>query len=660
MTNHDMLAAAMQSYFDKTLTTFDKTLTTNEIKEIVQKAYPQFSDGSVLPNDHASGNKSACWCVGTEEQIFEKVQRNKYRVLLKRGLIQAYQPSKYRGEIMPMGEQKRVIMQPENLPKIYEALFQDIDGGQIKLPMFQRDFVWDKEQTAKLIDSILKGFPIGTFIFWKTRDELRSYRNLGNHPLPVTPKGDYAHYILDGQQRITSLYAVRKGIRITRDGKVVDYRDIYIDLECVVEEDEQIVVAGKPTRFIEDKIEEKRCISVHDALTRSMIDLEDEYAKDERKLIDAYQRALTTYSFSTIVIKDYPIEIACEVFSRINTGGKTLSVFEIMVAKTYDESKQFDLAEQYSEMCDGVDGDDKVCLRAVKFETIPESVIMQCVAAIESKTNQVRGKDILQIKRENFIANWIPMKTALFEAVDFIRHTLRIPASQILPYSSVVVPLTYFFHKTKNKKPSGTQRKMLEQWFYWVGLHFRYSSGAETKLGEDLVRMDKIIVEEEPRYPTAELHIEVEHFMEWEFGSGADCKTVLCALAYHQPKSFDSNALVNLDNSNLKIATSKNYHHFFPKAYLAEHHKLAEPNLMANITLIDGYLNKHKIGKLPPSQYIAKFEGENDKLSESLESHLIGNLDEFGITKNDYETFIEQRSRAIVKVLNKKLKPFTA
>jgi len=652
MTNHDMLVAAMQKYCGK-------TLTTNEIKRIVLDAYPQFSDGSILPNDHASGNKNACWCAGTEKQIFEKIKRNEYRVLPERELVHPYQTSKNHGEIMSMNEQKRVIMQPENLPKKYEVLFQDIDSGQIKLPMFQRDFVWDKEQTAKLIDSILKGFPIGTFIFWKTRDELRSYRNLGNRDLPDTPKGDYAHYILDGQQRITSLYAVRKGIRITRDGKEVNYRDIYIDLECDVDEDEQIVVAGKPTRNIEDRGEEKRCISVHDALTRDMIELEDSYSKDDRKLIHAYQKALTNYDFSTIVIKDYPIEIACEVFSRINTGGKTLSVFEIMVAKTYDQSKNFDLAEQYIAMCDGVDGEDKVCLRAVKFETIPESVIMQCVAAIESKARQVRGKDILQIKRENFIDHWNPMKTALFEAVDFIRHTLRIPVSQILPYSSVVVPLTYFFHKTKNKKPSASQRKWLEQWFYWVGLHFRYSSGAETKLGEDLVRMDNIINEEEPRYPAAELHIEAEHFMEWEFGSGANCKTVLCALAYHQPKSFDSNALVNLDNSNLKIATSKNYHHFFPKAYLAEHHKSAEPNLMANITLIDGYSNKHKIGKMPPSQYIEKFEEENEKLSESLESHLIYDLDEFGIINDDYEAFIEQRSRAIVKVLNKKLKPIS-
>jgi len=556
-----------------------------------------------------------------------------------------------------MSVDKQVIMQPENLPKKYEALFLEIDNGEIKLPMFQRDFVWDKEQTAKLIDSILKGFPIGTFIFWKTRDELRSYKNIGNHKLPDTPKGDYAHYILDGQQRITSLYAVRKGIRITREGKEVDYRDIYIDLEYDAEQDEQIAVAGKPTRNVKGNVEEKRCISIHDALTRSMIDLEDDYTKADRKLIDAYQKALTSYDFSTIVIKDYPIEIACEIFSRINTGGKILSVFEIMVAKTYDEAQGFDLAKQYDILRDGTDDDDKECLRAAKFETIPATVVMQSVAAITTK--QVRSRDILKMKREDFIKNWQPMKDALFESVDFLRHKLRVPVSQILPYPAVLVPLTYFFHKTKNKKPTSKQSKLLEQWFYWVGLNYRYSSATETKLGEDLARMDKIILGEEPRYPQGELHVDSNVFMEWGFSAGdAGCKTVLCVLAFHQPKSFDSNSIVNLDNSNLKIATSKNYHHFFPKAFLAEHLKSAEPNLMANITLIDGYSNKHMIGKKSPSQYIAKFAKDNGDIKESLESHIIGDPDDFGISNDDYEIFIEKRSQAIVKVLNKKLMPF--
>ena len=131
-----------------------------------------------------------------------------------------------------------VLLQPDNHNKKYESLFVEIDTGQIKLPMFQREFVWDKEQSSKLIDSILKGFPIGTFIFWKTKDGLRSYKEVGNHKLPSTPKGDYVQYILDGQQRITSLYAIRKGIRITKDGKEHDYKDIFINLDFEPENDE--------------------------------------------------------------------------------------------------------------------------------------------------------------------------------------------------------------------------------------------------------------------------------------------------------------------------------------------------------------------------------------------------------------------------------------
>src|SRR2546428_4307532 len=155
-----------------------------------------------------------------------------------------------------------VLLQPDNNNKKYESLFVEIDTGQIKLPMFQRDFVWDKEQSAKLIDSILKGFPIGTFIFWKTRDELRSYRNVGNHRLPETPKGDYAQYILDGQQRITSLYAIRKGIRITKDGKEHDYKDIFINLDFEPENDVQIVVTEKQNG--------KKYVSVHDVLSKPL------------------------------------------------------------------------------------------------------------------------------------------------------------------------------------------------------------------------------------------------------------------------------------------------------------------------------------------------------------------------------------------------------
>lgn len=174
-------------------------------------------------------------------------------------------------------DSQTVLLQPDNATKKYEALFLEIDQGRIKLPMFQREFVWDKEQSAKLIDSILKGYPIGTFIFWKTKESLRSVKDIGNHQLPDTPKGDYAEYILDGQQRITSLYAIRKGIRISKDGREIDYKDIYVNLDYVPLNDEQIVTSKK-----EDG---KNYVSVHDLLTRRMSDLFEQVGKKRKTLL---------------------------------------------------------------------------------------------------------------------------------------------------------------------------------------------------------------------------------------------------------------------------------------------------------------------------------------------------------------------------------------
>lgn len=546
-----------------------------------------------------------------------------------------------------MSEEKK-LLQPENNNKKYESLFNEIDTGQIKLPMFQREFVWEKEQSSKLIDSIIKGFPIGTFIFWKTREELRSYKDVGNHKLPDTPKGDYVQYILDGQQRITSLYAIRKGIRINKDGKEVDYKDIFIDLSALPDTDESLTTTEIPASE-----EAGRYISVHRLLTSQISDLFDEFDRDKLKIIETYKGKLVNYDFSTITIKDYPIEIACEIFSRINTGGKSLTIFEIMVAKTYDESKSFDLAEKFEILRDGSD-EEKRCLAEAKFDTLPESVIMQCVSAITNRA--VRGRDILKVKREVFIDNWSPMVESLFSAVDFIRSELRVPVSQLLPYPAIMIPLTYFFFKIKNKKASNIQIKRLEQFFYWCGVTERYSSSSDSKITDDFKKIDSILEGISPVYPDGELEVSSELIGKTYFSTGnAFCKSILCILVYNQPRSFDTDGIVILDNSNLKIASSRNYHHFFPKKYLEINCKDSDPNLIPNITLIDGYSNKHKIGKKPPSEYISKFSEDNSQIQNTLKSHLISDISEFGIDKNDYSVFIAKRAQEISSAISKKL-----
>ena len=99
---------------------------------------------------------------------------------------------------------------------------------------------------------------------------------------------------------------------------------------------------------------------------------------------------------------------------------------------------------------------------------------------------------------------------------------------------------------------------------------------------------------------------------------------------------------------------SRNFHHFFPRSYL-EKKKIENANSIVNITLVDELLNKRKIRAKSPSKYMNEFKKNNPNLNKTMKSHLISNLDTFGIWDNDYERFLDKRSEKIVKELKKRI-----
>ena len=135
---------------------------------------------------------------------------------------------------------------PESQSFLITDLINDIKRGSIKIPQFQRDFIWSKEKAASLMDSILKGYPIGTMILWKTKETLRSVRNIGGIDLPETPAGDFIQYVLDGQQRLTSIFATLIGAKVRRDYKIEDFSEIYVNLEA--SNGEEIVMIRKDNK----------------------------------------------------------------------------------------------------------------------------------------------------------------------------------------------------------------------------------------------------------------------------------------------------------------------------------------------------------------------------------------------------------------------------
>ena len=240
--------------------------------------------------------------------------------------------------------------------------------------------------------------------------------------------------------------------------------------------------------------------------------------------------------------------------------------------------------------------------------------------------------------------------------MDYLRSHLSVRVSRLLPYYVLLVPVTYFFIRNKQKNPTKLQDKLLKQYFWWASLSNRFSSAQESKMAIDLKRIDKILKGESPSYRGEEVELDLE-YLKWKWFSAGDafCKAILCLYAHFDPKSFLSNSKINLDNSWLKAGHSKNYHHFFPKSYLKKKGiETWQANSIMNITLVDDYLNKRIISDKPPSRYIKKFAAKNDELKRTMRTHLI-NIESFGIEEDDYEKFIDRRTKWVLKEIRKRL-----
>src|SRR5687768_10249915 len=87
------------------------------------------------------------------------------------------------------------------------SLTADIKKGEIKIPQFQRPFVWKDDQALNLLDSIASNYPIGSLLLWKTKSKLATERNIGDFQLPKTDDLTPTNYVLDGQQRLTVIYS---------------------------------------------------------------------------------------------------------------------------------------------------------------------------------------------------------------------------------------------------------------------------------------------------------------------------------------------------------------------------------------------------------------------------------------------------------------------
>lgn len=210
-------------------------------------------------------------------------------------------------------------------------LLEQLHTGELQVPVFQREFVWEPEDMKKLFDSITNGYPIGSLLFWKAKSEFEAKEEIG--PFKVKKGNGDIKYVLDGFQRITTLFSSlinpeEYEIKLNDEErnnfrKEWEQAAIYYDLK----NDTFNLIKNRQLKWYMMPL--YKAIEVYEFLRFSEKIVEEIENKNEIKRYVEKARKLSTilieYKLPFIEIRGGDIENAAEIFNRINYAGKNVA-----------------------------------------------------------------------------------------------------------------------------------------------------------------------------------------------------------------------------------------------------------------------------------------------------------------------------------------------
>lgn len=520
-------------------------------------------------------------------------------------------------------------------PKIERIanLVHRIQNGDIKIPKFQRGFVWDEDQIIKLLESIYEGYPIGSLLFWLSDKPMRSERDIGGFELPKTPDKYPRNYVLDGQQRLTTIY----GVLNWPNPRTLHKLNVYFDLD----KSKFHHYAGR---------DEKRHIPLS-ALnsTSAFLDFQRKNLFNEADEKDLLERAnilyetFREYLIPVVTIKEKNVQEVCPIFERINSSGTQLNVFDLMVAATW--SDDFDLNDQVSKIRESA--------KLKDFEEIDNTIFLKIMSSIEgigSKEEHVfKLRDLSSAKLVELAKK---VQNAVERTVDFLSTDLSVPSDAFLPYQYQMVVFSYFFSKAKH--PTSDQLTVLRRYFWQTGFLEHYRGAAEGVLEHDLAEIDRLM-EGDTDVFRLPFYITVDDLIRRQFVKrGAFTKTFVVMLAGKKPRNITNGEAIDTEMA-LSIFNNKEFHHIFPKEFLK---RLgvdpAQRNSISNVCMLSSSQNK-QILTAPPSNYLAESaKGLGDKAKEVFESNLIPVGSSASWKSDEYELFLSERASLILEEIKTK------
>lgn len=515
-------------------------------------------------------------------------------------------------------------------------ILERVHNGTIRVPAFQRGFVWDAERVAYLMDSIYKGYPFGALILWRTKEKLTHERQLGPFVLPDVEPDYPIDYVLDGQQRLTSIFGVfQTDLQATEDAP---WTQIYFDLRA--EEDLQ---ESQFMALQEDQVDSARHFPIG-----TFFDV----ARYRRATQGLTEEDAETIDYVQSLFKEADIptqEVATEdrakvaiVFERVNRLGMELDTFQLLSAWTWSED--FDLQERIRTLADE--------LSPHGFGDISEdtNLILRCCAAVVAKDASPAA--LMGLKGVDVRSRFDEIENGVKGAIDFLRKNLAVRNLSNLPYPALLVPMAVFFATPDGKTiPLGDdQRRTLEQWFWRSCFSRRFSAGVLRNLKRDIQEAGKLRLGETSQLATINAVVDGEYFTDQGFTIGTvHTRTMILMLANRLPRSFVSGTRVDLDRV-LQGYNREEFHHLMPRAFLKSIGKSSsEINRLANFAIISAADNK-TLGGVAPSAYKVKMP------PASIDAILDSAACPHSLFDDDYERFLKARADRLVSFANDLMK----
>ena len=352
--------------------------------------------------------------------------------------------------------------------KSIQNLLDEIGHGEILLPEFQRGYVWNRDQVRGLMQSLYLKHPTGHLLTWRTYKPslVRGARSSGN---------GHSILLLDGQQRLTTLYVLFKG----QAPLFYEGESLYFDLHFNMQTEEfrfyqKSRMANDPT-----------WIGVHEFIREGLtntLEKIDHLDESRRTIIQQNLARLSrldairnyTYTVDQVAGDEYTVDQVVSIFNRVNSQGTPLTKADLALAhvcsiwpEAREELRSFSLK-----------------MKDVGFP-VSLSFLVRCIAGVATGSIVLEGS-FMRTPAQELKSAWCQTQPAFEHLAGVLRHEAYVGSLSDLTTDNVLVPVTVYLTRHQGTFPNDTIKRRFIRWLYLAGLWARYSGSTETKLQQDV------------------------------------------------------------------------------------------------------------------------------------------------------------------------------